>query len=265
MPEGGSDEFAEMARIFNASIAEFEELKIASIVQTRLLPTRPLLIEGYSIMGHCVPMIELGGDYFDYFKVDDNHFALLLGDVAGHGVGASLIMAMAKAGVICGRDVHKEPAVLLGRLHKIILAIKTRIQRKVMTFQYLLVESSTGKMTYANAGGCSPVIYDPLTGHIREVSHAGAVLGGYKKSVYANLDIGITTGQAMILYTDGMVEARNESGVELGYGGLFDIIAASYDRDAARYFEKIMTAWRGWLGNAPAGDDITMIVLVCQL
>ena len=262
LPQEGSDEFAEMAAIFNASMTEFEELRIASIVQARLLPARPLTVEGYSIYGRSLPMIELGGDYFDYFSIDDQHFALLLGDVAGHGVGASLIMAMAKAGVICGRTLHNDPAALLLRLHQIVWGIKTRAQRKVMTFQYLAAERRSGRLTYANAGGCSPMLFDPVTGRIQEISHAGAVLGGFKKNSYSNLTLQIEPGQAMIFYTDGFVEARNDRGQELGYEGLFNLAADCYHVDAAEYYERIMRAWRNWLGTAEPGDDLTMIVLV---
>jgi len=262
LPHDGSDEFAEMAAIFNASMAEFEELRIASIVQARLLPAKPLTVEGYSIYGRSQPMIELGGDYFDYFSIDDAHFALLLGDVAGHGVGASLIMAMAKAGVICGRALHKDPAALMLRLHQIIFGIKTKVQRKVMTFQYLGVERASGRLTYANAGGCSPMIFDPATGKIQEISHAGAVLGGFKKNSYTNMTLQIEPGQAMIFYTDGFVEARNETGQELGYEGLFNLVAGCYHVDASEYYAEIMRAWQKWLGSAQPGDDLTMIVLV---
>ncbi len=262
LPQDGSDEFAEMAAIFNASMTEFEELRIASIVQTRLLPAKPLAVEGYSIYGHSLPMIELGGDYYDYFNVDNQHFALLLGDVAGHGVGASLIMAMAKAGVICGRALHKDPAALMLRLHQIVWGIKTRVQRKVMTFQYLLLNRESGQAVYANAGGCSPVIFDPVTRQTNEISHSGAVLGGFKKNVYSNLPLQIEPGQAMIFYTDGIVEARNDKGQELGYDGLFNLLADCYHIDAAEYYEKIMRTWRNWLGTARPGDDLTMIVLV---
>jgi len=262
LPHDGSDEFAEMSAIFNASMAEFEELRIASIVQARLLPAKPLTVEGYSIYGRSQPMIELGGDYFDYFSIDDAHFALLLGDVAGHGVGASLIMAMAKAGVICGRALHKDPAALMLRLHQIIFGIKTKVQRKVMTFQYLGVERASGRLTYANAGGCSPMIFDPATGKIQEISHAGAVLGGFKKNSYTNMTLQIEPGQAMIFYTDGFVEARNETGQELGYEGLFNLVAGCYHVDASEYYAEIMRAWQKWLGSAQPGDDLTMIVLV---
>ncbi|MBU1108003.1 MAG: SpoIIE family protein phosphatase [Candidatus Riflebacteria bacterium] len=264
LPESQGDEFAEMATIFNASIADFEELQIASIVQKRLFPNKSLNVEGFSIFGRCLPMADLGGDYFDYFKIDDDHFALLLGDVAGHGVGASLIMAMAKAGVICAHDVYKDPALLLMRLHQIVFAAKSRIQRKVMTFQYMLINSRTRQIVYSNAGGCSPALVDAKTSSVSEISHAGPVLGGFKKTTYSNLSLSIRGNQAVIFYTDGMVEARNEAGIELGYQGLFDLFARCFDSDAHVYYEKVQTAFRQWLGNSTVDDDMTLIVMVCQ-
>ncbi len=263
LPESEGDEFSEMAKIFNNSISEFDELKIASIVQARLLPTRPFNVEGFSIFGKSLPMIELGGDYFDYFPVDEANFALLLGDVAGHGVGASLIMAMAKAGVICSSEIARDPASVLVRLHQIVFSIKNRVQRKVMTFQYLLVNRFDRSLVYSNAGGCSPALIDPVAKTVCEVKHAGAVLGGFKKTVYSNLKLAINQGQAIILYTDGMVESRNESDTELGYQGLFDLFLACYDKDATTYYNNIMASYQKWLGQAVAGDDITLIVMVC--
>jgi len=263
LPESKGDEFAEMAAIFNASIAEFEELQIASIVQKRLLPGKPLQVKGFSIFGKCLPMVELGGDYFDYFPVDDDNFVLLLGDVAGHGVGASLLMAMAKAGVICGSEVYKDPAAMLGRLHQIIFSIKNKVQRKVMTFQYLLVNSSSLKLTYANAGGCSPAVIDVKSGRVEELKHNGPVLGGFKKTSYSNLELQIKSGQAIILYTDGMVESRNDNGSELGYEGLYKLFVSNFADDAAVYYQNIMTAYNNWLGQAVVGDDMTLIVMVC--
>ncbi|HMM60185.1 MAG TPA: SpoIIE family protein phosphatase, partial [Candidatus Rifleibacterium sp.] len=72
----------------------------------------------------------------------------------------------------------------------------------------------------------------------------------------------IESGQAMIFYTDGIVEARNDKGQELGYDGLFNLLADCYHIDAAEYYENIMRTWRSWLGTARPGDDLTMIVLV---
>ncbi|HAE40528.1 MAG TPA: hypothetical protein DCG57_18130 [Candidatus Riflebacteria bacterium] len=258
------DEFGEMAEIFNQSIAELEELKIASMVQTRLLPTQPLAIEGFSIFGKSVPMADLGGDYYDYFRVDDKRFVMMLGDVAGHGVGAALIMAIAKAGIICADNYAGNPAEMLSKLHQIILATKSKTQRKVMTFQYLVVDHTSNQLTYSNAGGCSPVLVDANNNSIREISHKGAVLGGFKKNILTNLDLTIEPGQALIFYTDGMVESRNPSGQELGYSGLYQLFLANYDNDAAIYYEKIQSAYRTWLGGLAPGDDLTILILACN-
>lgn len=264
LPEGHGDEFAEMATIFNTSISEFEELKIASIVQSRLLPAKPFSNNDYDIFGKCLPMSDLGGDYFDYFAVDDSNFAVLLGDVAGHGVGASLLMAMAKAGVICSHDVHSDPAAVLARLHQIILAIKNKLQRKVMTFQYLSVNSSSGKMIYANAGGCSPLIIEPGLKQVTELKHSGSVLGGFKKATFSNIELSLSPGSAIIFYTDGIVESRNELGIELGYEGLHKLCLGCYDSNASVFHQNILETFKNWLGKAEVGDDMTIIVMVRQ-
>ena len=73
----------------------------------------------------------------------------------------------------------------------------------------------------------------------------------------------IKSGQAIILYTDGMVESRNDNGVELGYQGLYDLFVANFDKDAAVYYQNILTAYNNWLGQAVVGDDMTLIVMVC--
>ncbi len=259
-----NDEFGEMAGIFNSSMEELEELQIASLVQSRLLPDKPFSVKGFSIYGKSLPMADLGGDYFDFFELDETKFAIMLGDVAGHGVGAALIMAMAKSTTICARHLAADPAAMLKRLHQIILATKSKVQRKVMTFQYLTVNSANNQMIYANAGGCSPAFIDHKTLKASEITHAGAVLGGFKKNVYNNLELKIEPGQAMIFYTDGMVESRNQSGSELGYQGLFEIFLSSYDPDAQKYYEKIMKNYLQWLGGSEPGDDMTMLILVCQ-
>lgn len=264
LPVTGSDEFADMARIFNTGIGEFEELQIAGIVQKRLLPNKPLLVEGFSIFGKSLPMAFMGGDYFDCFKIDENRFVMLLGDVAGHGVGAAIIMAIAKAGVICAEAVADDPAEVLRGLHQIILGTKNRLQRKVMTFQYLLVDRRDNKMLYANAGACSPVIIDSGTGTIRVIDHPGAVLGGFKKNVYHNTELSIRPGQAIVFYTDGMVEARNETGTELGYDGLYEIFLKAYDSDAEKYYQNISQKFHEWLGSCNPGDDLTVVLAVCE-
>jgi len=257
-----NDEFGEMARIFNSSMADFEELSLAGIVQARLLPQQGISDSRFDLFGRSIPMTEMGGDYFDYFQTGDNRLVVMAGDVAGHGVGASLIMAMAKAGVLRCSDCLDNPATVLTRLHQIIFASRSRAQRKVMTFQYLYYNPADGAGVYANAGACSPVLVDHEKGTAHEITLQAPVLGGFKKSSFANLNLQLQPGQAIVFYTDGMVETMNPAGKEIGYDGFKQILLAAYDTDARRYYDNIYQKYREWLAGGQPQDDLTLIILV---
>ncbi|EKD83975.1 MAG: hypothetical protein ACD_39C00327G0001, partial [uncultured bacterium] len=262
LAELADDEFGEMARIFNKSMADFEELSLAGIVQARLLPQQEISDSRFELFGRSIPMTELGGDYFDYFKADSSSYVIMAGDVAGHGVGASLIMAMAKAGVMRCHDCLNDPAVVLTRLHQIIHETRSKVQRKVMTFQYLYYNADSGAGVYANAGACSPILVDCLKNETQEITLQAPVLGGFKKSKFSNLDLNLASGQALVFYTDGIIETLNPAGREIGYEGFKQLLLECYDPDAKRYYDKIYARYLAWLGNNQPQDDLTLIILV---
>ncbi|PKL45978.1 MAG: hypothetical protein CVV42_18130 [Candidatus Riflebacteria bacterium HGW-Riflebacteria-2] len=262
LPEISGDEFGEMARVFNSSMADFEELSLAGIVQSRLLPQQGIAESRFDLYGRNIPMTELGGDYFDYFHVDGSSYVIMAGDVAGHGVGASLIMAMAKAGVMRCRDCLKDPAAVLSRLHQIIHETRTKVQRKIMTFQYLCYDAESGEGVYSNAGACSPVLVDHARSETSEITLQAPVLGGFKKSKFSNTEVKLAAGQALVFYTDGIIETMNSEGREIGYDGFKQILLESYDIDATRYYENIYSRYIRWLGENQPQDDLTLIILV---
>ncbi|MDD3145694.1 MAG: SpoIIE family protein phosphatase, partial [Candidatus Riflebacteria bacterium] len=260
----GQDEFGEVAGIFNHIMVGFEELEVAKIVQESLFPKPDFALNRFSIFGRSVSMGELGGDYLDFFKIDDTNFAVLMGDVAGHGVGAALIMAMAKAGILSSGENLASPKTILTGLHQMILASKSSRQKKVMTFQYLFMNSDSGEGLYANAGACSPYIYRRSAGVVEELSQAGAALGAFKKAVYGEVPLQLKSGDAMIFYTDGLVESRNLAGLEIGYDGLQKILTDCYDTDPAIYYRNIFSAYSGHIAGQEAQDDLTLIIVVCS-
>lgn len=262
IPDLGKDEFGEMGRLFNRSIGELEELAVASIVQSRLMPEHTIDAGIFDIYGKTIPMADLGGDYFDYFNVGEGHFAVMLGDVAGHGVGASLIMAMAKAGIICCRDRHSQPAAVVTDLHKMICATRSKTQRKVMTFQYLYLDKTTGQGKYANAGGCSPILINATRASVNELTLNAPVLGGFKNSKFGEIDIQLDINEALIFYTDGIVESRSPSGHELGYENFKSMLLQSFDKDAGIFYRNIYQAYLNWIGTTPPQDDMTLLVVV---
>ena len=262
IPDLGEDEFGEIGRLFNRSIGELEELAVASIVQSRLMPEHTIDAGIFDIYGKTVSMADLGGDYFDYFSVDDDHFAVMLGDVAGHGVGASLIMAMAKAGIICCQQNHSQPVAVIRDLHRMICTTRSKTQKKVMTFQYLYLDKKSGKGKYANAGGCSPMLVNSSEASVTELTLTAPVLGGFKNARFSEINLQLQKNEALVFYTDGIIESKNPAGNELGYENFKTMLLQSWNNNASDFYKNIFRAYLKWIDSAPPQDDMTLIVVV---
>jgi sigma-B regulation protein RsbU (phosphoserine phosphatase) len=256
------DEFGEVSGIFNHMMVGLQELEIAKIIQESMFP-KPEFNQGkFSVYGKSVTMIDVGGDYLDFFKVDDNNFAVLLGDVAGHGVAAAVIMAMAKATILVSGNYLHSPSAILNELHKTILSVKSSKQKKFMTFQYMLVNSETGENLYSNAGGCSPCLVRPTSKSLIELEKYEPVLGGFKNTIYSETSFEFVPGDAIVFFTDGIVECKNKKGEILGYKKLKDIFLACYDSNPKTYYENIYKAYLDYTGmGSEPEDDLTIIVL----
>lgn len=262
LPDLGRDEFGAMGRVFNDVMIDLEELSVASAIQEQLLPQQQIDTGFFSLFGRSVSMGELGGDYYDHIGLENQKFSVLLGDVAGHGVGAALIMAMAKAGIIQSEHLLSMPQQLLCRLHGLIFASKTKKQKKVMTFQYLYLDGLTGRGVYSNAGACSPMIIRKSSSKVEELTLTGAALGAFKKPNYSEIELVFEPGDAIVFYTDGIVEARNRQGEELGYDQLQKLLLEAWDINAETFYNNIFTAYMRHLGDEGAQDDLTMVILV---
>lgn len=263
LPELGRDEFGAMGKIFNDVMVDFDELSVAGTIQEQLLPSAPIETGRFSLYGKSVAMGALGGDYFDFIELEDNKFCVALGDVAGHGVGSSLIMAMAKAALIQLDDLWKEPLKIITRLHEMIYMSKTKNQRKIMTFQYMYVDGNSGEALYSNAGGCSPFIIRKNSGTVEELKLPGAVLGAFKKGKFSEANVNFETGDAIVFYTDGIVECKNKNGEMLGYDNLKLLLQRCWDSDSETFYKKIYKEYLDYIGSEDnAGDDLTMIVMV---
>ena len=262
LPDLGRDEFGAMGRVFNSVMVDLEELSVASAIQEQLLPQQQIETGNFSLFGKSISMGELGGDYFDHIELAGGKFSVLLGDVAGHGVGAALIMAMAKAGIIQSEHLLEQPLALVTRLHGLIFASKTKKQKKVMTFQYLCLDGTAGRGVYSNAGACSPMIIRKNTGQVEELTLTGAALGAFKKASYSEIEVIFNPGDAIVFYTDGIVEARNRRGEELGYERLKKLLLDAWDIDAEAFYHNIYQAYLDHIGNEGAQDDLTMVILV---
>ncbi|PKL48247.1 MAG: hypothetical protein CVV42_10225 [Candidatus Riflebacteria bacterium HGW-Riflebacteria-2] len=260
IPAGDEDEFGHLGGVFNRVIEGLEELEVARIVQENLFPGNHFQAGPFSIYGKSVVMTTLGGDYYDCFAIDSDNWGVVIGDVAGHGVSAGLMMAMAKAGVLMASDQEKrDPSAMLMRLHQIFFAIKNEKLKRMMTLQYFVFNPTTGVFNFANAGHCFPVIVRPRLSGAEYIEHVATPLGIGRKPKYRNYEFVIAENEALVLYTDGIAEANNAAGEDYGYERLREMLVANYDPDPETYYRHIYDAYNQWIISAE--DDLTLIII----
>lgn len=260
IPELGKDEFGKMSRVFNSALADLEEMSLARDVQQQLFPRQQIETGQYDLFSKTLTMADLGGDYLDVIQLDPDRFIMILGDVAGHGVGAAMIMAMAKSAMLNSNDVLDKPTELMARLHSLIYRTKTKKQKKIMTLQYIMVNIREHTVTYSNAGGCNPFVVR-ASGSIEEISLPGVALGSFKNSKFNSCEINLEQGDSLVLYTDGLVESRNDSGEELGYDRFKDMLLENHCDGSQHYYDRIMLANKLWRQNQPPQDDFSLMIL----
>ncbi|GAB4277157.1 MAG: hypothetical protein Kow0029_19730 [Candidatus Rifleibacteriota bacterium] len=265
LPIVSNDEFGQIASVFNETMIDLEELKVAGIVQEQLLPQKIPETGPFKIFGKSFSMSDVGGDYYDFFASSETSFGILIGEVSGHGVGAALIMAMAKAGVLQSQDFLNKPKELVQRMHKLLSLANSSGKKRYMSFQYINIDYKSHEAAYSNAGGWAPLIVNHETGTIREIKLAGPLLGALKRPVFAETSFSISENEALILYSDGIIEARNTSGNILGFEKFCQIVLRSYDIDPARYYDNIISEYNTFVAGAgKPSDDLTLIILTLE-
>ncbi len=260
IPITDEDEFGHLNQVFNRVIEGLGELEVAKIVQESLFPGNNFQAGKFAIYGRSVVMTTLGGDYYDCLQINKDLWGLVIGDVAGHGVPAGLMMAMAKASVLMAPEHEKvDAAVLTTRLHRMFFAIKNDRLKRMMTFQYFVMRPADGSFSFANAGHCFPIIVKPEQNSAELIEHVATPLGVGPRARYKNFEFRIEPGESLLLYTDGISEAKNEKGEEFGYDRLKQLALEAHDPDPEIYYRKIFAAYDSW--SARPDDDLTIIVV----
>lgn len=259
LPIKTADEFGHLSEVFNSALESLEELEIARVVQENLFPQNAMIENRLEVMGRSVSMSRLGGDYYDYFTLENDRVGVIMGDVAGHGVPAALLMAMAKSSVLISETERYVPSQMLAAIHKVIARTKSSKIKRMMTCQYLCMNSIDGTFVLANAGHCFPIIVRNQGKEIEYLNVVGSPLGITKKARYKDQSFEMQPGDTIVLYTDGIVESRNAQGNEMGFDGFDAILKSCYSEDLETYYQKIFAAYLDF--TAEADDDITMVLI----
>jgi sigma-B regulation protein RsbU (phosphoserine phosphatase) len=233
-----------------------EELKRAREIQQMLLPSTLPQLAGVQIAGAWQPAREVGGDYFDVIQLDKNRLGICVGDVAGKGITAALLMANLQASFRAFATAEASPQVVCTKLNKFLCA--NIAAGKFVTFFYAVLDADTRTLTYENAGH-SPGLLLRSNGTTETLPGGGAVLGALPDWTYQDYTAQLQPGDQLLLSTDGITEAENASLEEFGEERLLEAARARHGSalEVQRAIMQQVTAFCG--GNFR--DDATLLVL----
>ncbi|MGH9674987.1 MAG: SpoIIE family protein phosphatase, partial [Bryobacteraceae bacterium] len=250
----------EHARLVEHEQAErvlLKELEQAAEIQRSLLPREQPFVKGVDVAGHSVPCRAVGGDYFDFFPYEDGRMAVVIGDVAGKGLPAALMMASLQARVQVLAEEARELAPMVHRLNR---TLSTRCpSNRFISFFIMLIDPANGQLRYVNAGHNAPLLMR-TGGEIERLEEGGPVLGIGDAMTYAEAAAPFRPGDIVALYSDGVTEARDASGAEFGEERLIAELRLRRNEPSRAILDSIDKALAGFLGGVPVADDMTLVV-----
>ncbi len=239
-----------------------QELKIATSIQEGLLPQSSPDIKGLKVVGKVIPAKEIGGDYFDFIIPDrPNEFYIAIGDVSGKGIPAGLIMAMAKSVLQQLIYTYTSTYNILTKLNRIIELNTDTMQ--FMTFLLLKWESKNERLYYTGAGHEHLIISRDESDDLEIIKTGGLALGitDEIKDFVIEKELHLDINDTLILYTDGVTEARDPDGYLLRLERLCELIKECYNPIPQIMIENILKQLKEYMGEAAQYDDITLVII----
>jgi serine phosphatase RsbU (regulator of sigma subunit) len=235
------------------------ELSLATSIQVGMLPNMfPLFPERkeFDVYASMDPAKEVGGDFYDFFLVDDDHLGMVIADVSGKGVPAALFMMAAKILINDHALMGGTPAEILARVNKQVCA--NNDAHMFVTVWLGILEISTGKLTASNAGHEYPMLNSNGRYEMLKDKH-GMPIGAFKKSKYTNYEITLKKGDCIFVYTDGVAEATDANDELFGTERTVEVLNAAPDASPENILRNVRAAVDAFVKEAPQFDDLTML------
>ena len=237
-----------------------EELRTASNIQRRLLPPAPTGIAGYTFVGTNQPSRTVSGDYYDFLVRPDGRMYFVIADVSGKGVPAGLMMAGLQVAFRIFAKSNPDPATLVTQLNASLY--ETLPRSKFVTLFLGRLDTSTGVVEFVNAGHTPPLWI--RRGGAEEVLAGDILLGVLTTATYSNRKLQLERGDSLVLFTDGVTEAQNVSGSDLGAAALVRAVRGTFGKDADAVANAIGEAVQAHAGDSEALDDDVTVVVVSR-
>lgn len=246
----------EAALLENARVTR--DLELAKQIQLSLLPESPPEIPGLEIAFCCTPATHVGGDYFDFFQRGEDLVDIVMADVSGHSVGAALIMVETRSVLRAQMQTVRSSKEILRVLNNLLYDDLTRAELFITMF-CCKYDGVTRTFSYANAGHSRPILL--RDGKWQELDTDGLILGVERDVLFEEKSIGLKAGDLIFIYTDGIIEAEQESGELFGVERLHALLLGLVQEPPKTITEKVMAEVTAFATPLPLQDDISMVVM----
>jgi serine phosphatase RsbU (regulator of sigma subunit) len=241
-----------------------EELRRAATMQQNLLPPEPVRQGAAVVAGRNIPSFDVGGDYFDFIPAEDGCLVVGLGDVAGKGMAAAMLMmnlqASVRAQVETGRPLQDVMARLNRSIHQNVRGLR------FVTLFLARIDPESGAVTYVN-GGHNPPYVLRVSGEVEMLSAGGLLLGMFPEAEYESGEITLGRGDLLVAYSDGVTEARapaspdGEFGEEFGEDRLLEFLRDARELAPETLVDRLIARIREFSGPVQLADDVTVAAI----
>ena len=231
------------------------ELAEAKALQERLLPKTLPVIKNLDIAGYLRTSTEVGGDYYDFFEQPDGSLYAICGDATGHGTPSGMLVSITKAGIIGLPQMS--PKDMLHELNRVVKKVDLGILR--MSLNIALIKDNV--ITLSSAGMPPYFIYRAATNSTEEIQISGVPLGSFKDVHFDQTTTDFSSGDILVIISDGLPEAPNLAGELFDYQKLQDLISTFGSKTAQEIIDQLMIEADAWLSGNHNPDDITLVVI----
>ncbi len=253
-------QIAEALKI-RSSKKELQEARQAREIQRALLPTQIPQVPGFDISGMSEAARAVGGDYYDVIELGDGKLAFCIADVCGKGMTAALLMSGLQGAVRSLSAPETGPAELVTRVRRVVC--RNLSAGKFVTFFYAVLDPTERTIRYTNAGHNPPIVVR-ANGDVERLREGGPIVGRlFADTTLKEGKLDVRPGDRVVLFTDGVSEARDESEEEFGEDALAELIRSSRTESATDLEDVIVTAVTTYTGNN-FHDDVTLLVVAAH-
>src|SRR6266446_1186308 len=239
------------------------DVELAAQVQRLFLPVGKPAIAGLEIAGMMRPARGVSGDYYDYIPIDAHTIQFVIADVAGKGVPAALLMSATAAAMQLEANQDRNLLEMVGRLNMGIHSVSEDGERYV-TLLLAELDAQGRKLRYVNCGHNPALLFRAQTGEVTRLNSSCAPIGISSENSCELASADLTPGDVLVFYTDGVTEAENQSGEELGTDRLSDLVQRGSSSSAEALMTDIFENVANFCSGVGFNDDVTVLVVKCN-